>query len=56
MKSFKKGKNSQRPAGKRKPPIVSYGEVSEIRAVERVPGMFYEKEFWVYVEADQEMR
>lgn len=41
MKSFEKGKNSQKPAGKRKPPVVSYGEVGEMRAVERVAGMFY---------------
>lgn len=42
---IQKGENSQKPAGKRKPPIVSYGEVGEVRAVERVSGMFYEKSF-----------
>lgn len=37
------GENSQEPSRKRKLPVVSYVEVGEIRAVERVLELFYRK-------------
>lgn len=43
MNSSKVGENSQEPSRKRKPPVVSYVEVGEIRVVERVLELFYRK-------------